>query len=242
MKAKAAMTKGETHNKVLVVEDEEKIASAVRAYLERDGFAVITASTGKDALILAERDRPDLLVLDLRLPDMPGEEVCEKIRRRSGIPILMLTAKSSEDDKIAGFSLGADDYLVKPFSPRELAARVRALLRRAQADKPLLDIIRFDGGRFVLDLRRRALFRDGADMELTGREMDILTALAANPGIVYTREQLLDKVFGMDFEGLDRTVDVHIKNLRRKIEENPDRPRFIRTVYGKGYKFEEGSH
>lgn len=225
--------------KILMVEDEPKIVEVVSAYLHREGFRTIAVSTGHEALESLDRDRPDMVILDLRLPDIPGEEICKSIRKNSRIPILMLTAKAEEDDKIAGFSLGADDYLTKPFGPRELVARVQALLRRAGEAQPLQQNVVFGRGEYVIDISKRTLLRNSIPIVLTGREFDLLVILAGNPGIVYSRAQLLDMVFGMDFDGLDRTIDVHVKNLRKKIEQNPETPLFIKTIYGSGYKFED---
>ncbi|MBW2059518.1 MAG: response regulator transcription factor [Deltaproteobacteria bacterium] len=229
------------HARILVVDDEPKIIRVVSAYLEKEGFQVVTAPTGRRALELVEQKALDLIVLDLRLPDMPGEEVCRMIRERRDTPILMLTAKAEEEDKIRGLAIGADDYLTKPFSPRELVARVRAILRRAKAERePQRDIISFDRGKLLIDAARHRVSLGGNLLSLTPNEFRLLLALARYPGRVYTRSELVSKVQGYDYEGYERTIDVHVKNLRQKIEEDPKAPRYILTVFGVGYKFGGG--
>lgn len=227
-----------TAKKVLVVDDEPKIVQVVSAYLEKEGYQVFTASSGKEALELNERRAPDLIVLDLRLPDLPGEEVCRRIRQRRDTPILMLTAKAEEEDKVEGLAIGADDYLTKPFSPRELVARVRAVLRRVKAERePQRDIISFDKGKLRLDVAKQEVFLNGEVLSLTPNEFRLLLALARYPGRVYTRSELINKVQGYEYEGYDRTIDAHVKNLRQKIEKDPKNPEYILTVFGMGYKF-----
>lgn len=224
--------------KILVVDDEPKIIQAVTAYLEKEGYQVFAASNGKDALELTERKAPDLIVLDLRLPDMAGEEVCHRIRQRRDTPVLMLTAKAEEEDKIQGLTIGADDYLTKPFSPRELVARVRAILRRVKADKePQRDIISFESGRLRIDVAKQEVSLGGEVINLTPNEFRLLLALSRYPGRVYTRSELINKVQGYEYEGYDRTIDAHIKNLRQKVEKDPKNPEYILTVFGVGYKF-----
>jgi len=224
--------------KVLVVDDEPKIIQAVSAYLEREGYQVLMASSGKEALELVERKAPDLIVLDLRLLDMAGEEVCRRIRQRRDTPILMLTAKAEEEDKVQGLAIGADDYLTKPFSPRELVARVRAILRRVKSERePQRDILSFDHGKLRLDVAKQEASLGGEVIYLTPNEFKLLLALVRYPGRVYTRSELINKVQGYEYEGYDRTIDVHVKNLRQKIEEDPKMPRYILTVFGVGYKF-----
>ncbi len=220
---------------VLVVDDERKIRELVRSYLEREGYSVLLADTGARALEVVERARPDLVVLDLMLPDLPGEEVARSVRTHSDVPIIMLTARAGEEDRVAGLRLGADDYLVKPFSPRELAARVEAVLRRAgggRGEGPMS----FDQGGLVIDRERREVTVEGRPVELTRSEFDLLLALASRPGRVYSRYELVTRVQGYDFEGYERTVDAHVKNLRRKLGDDPRRPRFVVTVTGVGYK------
>jgi two-component system response regulator RegX3 len=226
--------------RILVVEDEARIAEVVQSYLEREGHMVVTAATGADALADFARRRPDLVVLDLGLPDMAGEDVCRRIRAASDVPIIMLTAKDGEEDLVRGLQLGADDYLTKPFSPRELRARVRALLRRAHSDEePQADVLERAGGRLVVDSARRRALLDGAPVDLTESEFRLLQTLARFPGRVYTRFELVDKVQGYQFEGYERTIDAHVKNLRHKLGEDARDPRLVLTVYGRGYAFAE---
>jgi DNA-binding response OmpR family regulator len=209
----------------------------VRAYLERDGFVVYTAANGKDGLAMAERVKPALIVLDLMLPDVSGEEVCREIRRRSDMPVLMLTAKASEEERIGGLGLGADDYLTKPFSPRELVARVRAVLRRSQsAETPLVARLAFDDDRLVIDTIEHQVRVDGRLVDLTPNEYKLLTTLARYPGRVYSRFELIDHVQGYNYEGYERTIDAHVKNLRKKIEPDARHPRYVQTVLGSGYR------
>jgi two-component system, OmpR family, alkaline phosphatase synthesis response regulator PhoP len=219
--------------RVLVVDDEPRIAQLVRDYLERAGFAVSTARSGPEALMRARQDRPDLIVLDLGLPELDGLEVTRRLRRDSGVPIIMLTARDDETDKVVGLELGADDYVTKPFSPRELTARVRAVLRR-HADDAGADVVR--AGDLVLDVPRLRAEVDGRTVPLTATEFHLLTTLARQPGRVFTRSQLLDAVHGEDFELYERAIDAHIKNIRRKLEPDPRSPRYLLTVYGVGYR------
>jgi len=229
---------GET--RILLVEDEARIAEVVRQYLERDGHMVVWAATGGAALDDAARRRPDLVILDLGLPDIGGEDVCRRLRQTSDVPIIMLTARDAEEDLLRGLELGADDYITKPFSPRELTARVRALLRRAQAEsEPQADVLERAGGRLVIDNARRRVTLDGAEVDLTESEFRLLRTLARFPGRVYSRFELIDKVQGYDFEGYERTIDAHVKNLRRKLGEDARAPRLVHTVYGRGYVFAE---
>ena len=222
---------------IVVIDDEESVREVVRAYLEKDGFRVFTAADGREGLALAEKHQPDLIVLDLMLPDVSGEEICEEIRGRSDVPIVMLTAKASEDERIAGLVAGADDYLVKPFSPRELVARVRAVLRRTQGvETPLVEVLRFDGGRLEIDTVKHEVRRDGATVDLTPNEYKLLQALARYPGRAYSRYELIDRVQGYDFDGFERTIDVHVRNLRKKLEPDPAKPRYVETVTGIGYR------
>ncbi len=226
--------------RILIVEDEARIAEVVAQYLERDGRHVTWASCGREALIEFARQRPDLVVLDLGLPDIPGEALCARFRDESDVPIIMLTARGREEDLLHGLECGADDYLTKPFSPRELTARVRALLRRAHTEHlPQSDLLRRAGGRLIVDNVRRRTTLDGEDVDLTESEFRLLQTLARFPGRVYTRYELIDKVQGYQFEGYERTIDAHVKNLRRKLNEDARRPRLIVTVYGRGYTFAE---
>ena len=214
---------------ILLVEDEEDIASLVRAYLERDGFRVVWATRGTAGLAELERNDVRLAILDLQLPDADGFDVCRAIRATSNLPVVMLTARDEEVDRVTGLELGADDYVTKPFSPRELAARERAVLRRAEPDE---DGDTLSAADVALDRRARTATVGGSDVELTAREFDLLWHLASRPGIVVTRAQLLDRVWGLEFPGGTRTVDVHVGQLRRKL----GRPALIRTVRGAGYK------
>jgi DNA-binding response OmpR family regulator len=220
---------------ILVVDDEPKIALLARDYLEHAGFAVLTASDGPSALATIRQRHPDLVVLDLGLPGLDGLDVTRELRRDSTIPIVMLTARDDELDKLLGLELGADDYLTKPFSPRELVARVRAVLRRA--DRPIEASETIRAGDVVLDIPRMRTEVDGAAVELTPTEFQLLATLAARPGRIFTRSQLLDALHGVAFETYERAIDSHIKNLRRKLEPDPRRPRYVLTVYGVGYRF-----
>lgn len=219
---------------VLIIEDEQKISDIVAMYLQREGFNTKVADTGEKALHLIHEPF-DLIVLDLMLPDIQGEELCKIIRERSDAPIIMLTAKSGEEDRIRGLGIGADDYVVKPFSPRELVARVKAHLRRTR--KMAKKLLSFNRGTLILDTENYEVSKKGVPTILTTTEFRILMALAEKPGRVLSRLQLINMVQGYDFEGYDRTIDAHIKNLRHKIEDDPKDSQFIRTVYGVGYKF-----
>jgi DNA-binding response OmpR family regulator len=223
---------------VLVVEDEDAIAEAVRARLQSEGYDVVVASDGPDAIRLHAEHRPDLVVLDLMLPGMDGLEVCQRIQRDGWTPVLMLTARTEEADKVAGFAVGADDYLTKPFSLRELAVRVQAILRRRDR------IEAADGGPIereglVVDGKRRRVSVDGADVQLTPLEFEILHTLVREPGVVLSRDQLMDRIWGYRDHAGGRVVDSHVARLRRKIGEDGNEPRFIRTVHGVGYAFKE---
>ncbi|EEG78832.1 response regulator transcription factor [Dethiobacter alkaliphilus] len=226
-------------DRILVVEDEEKISRVIRAYLEKEGFAVEEASDGLQALELVSDFNFSLIILDLMLPHMSGEDVCKQLRRQgNNIPIIMLTAKGAEEERIRGLGLGADDYIVKPFSPGELVARVHAVLRRYRSNNGVLaEVMEFADGDLVIDtLRRQATLR-GQLVDLTATEFKLLAAMAKSPGRVFTRGELLEIAQGALPTGFDRTIDSHIKNLRQKLEPKPDEPQLIRTVYGVGYKF-----
>ncbi|WHE08537.1 response regulator transcription factor [Thermoanaerobacterium thermosaccharolyticum] len=225
--------------KILVIDDEEKILDVIKAYLEKEGYIVTTETNGANALNAFKSTNPDLVILDLMLPGMSGEEICNKIRAVSKVPILMLTAKISEDEKVYGFTIGADDYLTKPFSPRELTMRVKAILRRTKDNLPLNDIFSFNDGDLVVDTRSYEVKKKGKIVNLTPNEYKLLSVMMQNPNKVFTRGELIEKAFGYDFEGFDRTIDAHIKNLRQKIEDDPKNPTYIKTVYGAGYKFGE---
>ena len=230
----------EPNKKVVVVDDDPNVQEVTRAYLERDGYLVYVAGTAGAGLAVAERVKPGLIVLDLMLPDRSGEDVCREIRARSDVPILMLTAKASEDERVAGLALGADDYLTKPFSPRELVARVRAILRRTQVETPLVEVLSFDGGALEIDTVQHEVRRGGQPVELTPNEYKLLQTLARYPGRVYSRFELINHVQGYDYEGYERTIDAHVKNLRKKIEPDPKHPRFVETVFGAGYRLRKG--
>ena len=222
---------------VLVVDDEVKILRLARDYLEHAGFAVLITETGSDALAAARQERPDLIVLDLGLPDLDGLDVTRALRKETNVPIIMLTARGDESDKLVGLELGADDYLTKPFSPKELVARVRAVLRRTDQaqSSPGRELIRIAD--LTLDLPRMRATQRARPIDLTPTEFQLLAALASQPGRIFTRAQLLDAVQGVAFESYERAIDAHIKNIRRKLEPNPRQPRYILTVYGIGYKF-----
>jgi DNA-binding response OmpR family regulator len=221
--------------KILVVDDEAEIVRLVRAYLERAGFAVVAASEGREALAVFRHERPNLVVLDLNLPGLDGLDVCRAMRRDTDVPIIMLTARLEETDRLIGLELGADDYVVKPFSPREIVARVRAVLRRAEAASPRPEVVSAAG--VTLNLTQRTASADGRPLDLTTLEFDLLALLVEHPGQVFTRLQLLDRAQGNAYEGYERTIDVHIKNLRKKLGDDPQNPRFIETVRGIGYRF-----
>jgi len=223
---------------ILLVEDEAKIVQLARDYLERGGFKVLAASDGETALATFRADRPDLAVLDLGLPGMDGLDVLRSLRRESNAPVIILTARGEESDRLVGLELGADDYIVKPFSPKELVARVRAVLRRTEGYAEAGAEIIHAGG-LTLDVPRMRLTIDGNGIELTATEFQLLAALARQPGRIFTRAQLLEAVHGVAFESYERAIDTHIKNLRRKIEADPRAPRHILTVYGVGYRLAE---
>jgi DNA-binding response OmpR family regulator len=220
---------------ILVVDDDRKTVDLLRLYLEREGYHVRAAFDGRQALDSVKQTEPDLVVLDLMLPLVDGLSICRAVRSASAVPIIMLTARSTEDDKLTGLELGADDYLTKPFSPRELVARVRAVLRRSESAERPEPVARH--GRLEIDFARHEVLLDGQSVALTPREFRLLRVLAANPGRVFTRFELIERAFGLDYDGLERTVDVHLSSLRRKIEPDPAEPTYVLTVYGIGYKF-----
>jgi DNA-binding response OmpR family regulator len=224
---------------VLVVDDDRKTVDLIRLYLERDGYRVLSAYDGMKALELARNAHPGLIILDLMLPQVNGLDVCRILREESDLPIIMLTAKSTEEDKLVGLDLGADDYITKPFSPREMVARVRTVLRRVSTpeDKGPAEV---QFGDLVIDFIRHQTRLSGITIHLTPKEFNLLSTLCQQPGRVFTRLELLEQVFGYDYQGFERTVDVHVMNLRKKIERDPANPRFVQTVYGIGYKFEDG--
>ena len=224
------------NKRVLVVDDDAKTVELVKLYLNRDGYRVEVAYDGLEALRLAKEARPDLIVLDLMLPGCDGLQVCRTLRQESDVPIIMLTARSTEEDKLRGLGLGADDYITKPFSPRELAARVRAVLRRLPDDALERGPEEVHVGDLSINFLRHEARQGGRLLELTPVEFKLLGVLSREPGRTFSRAQLIERVLGYDFDGFDRTIDVHILNLRRKLEPDPSHPRFIKTVYGAGYK------
>lgn len=224
--------------KVLVVDDEEKIVEVLKSYFESSGYKVYEAFNGTKALELFERMNPDLVILDLMLPDLSGEELCRAIRKRSRTPIIMLTAKVEEEDILQGLDIGADDYVTKPFSPRQLMARAAAVLRRSVDDTmPLSSVLSFCEDDLMIDSNKHEVRKNGEVVNLTPNEFKILLTLIKYPQKAFTREELVNIALGDDYEGYDRTIDTHIKNLRQKIEDDPKAPRYIMTVYGIGYRF-----
>lgn len=217
------------------MEDEPKILKLARDYLVRGGYRVIEAQDGNVALEVARRERPDLVVLDLNLPGRDGLDVCRELRRESNVPIIMLTARVEETDRLIGLELGADDYISKPFSPRELVARTRAVLRRLQGGANQMGMVR--AGELEIDLNGHKVVRNGAQVDLTRIEFNLLSLMAQHPGQVFSRAELLDRLHGATYDGFDRSVDAHIKNIRRKLEPDPTEPDYVLTVYGVGYKF-----
>ena len=222
---------------ILVVEDDRKIARVVKVYLEGEGFRVLTAERGKDAVALASKESLSLVILDLMLPDMTGESVCQELREIGDFPIIMLTAKSAEEERVAGFALGADDYVVKPFSPRELVARVKAVMKRSQGKDVSSGSLSINEGLLTVDPRSLEVRKKGVLVSLTPTEFKILSVLAGSPSRVFTRSELVESALGYQFEGYERSIDAHIKNIRQKLEDDPRNPIWIHTVYGVGYKF-----
>jgi two-component system, OmpR family, alkaline phosphatase synthesis response regulator PhoP len=229
------------NKRVLIVDDDAKIVELVKLYLNRDGYGVITAYDGTTALKLARESHPDLIVLDIMLPGIDGLEICRILRQESDVPIILLTARTTEQDRIIGLDLGADDYVTKPFSPKELAARVRAVFRRTAADALEMGPEELRFGQLTINFLKHEVHLENRPVNLTPIEFKLLGFLIREPNRVFSRGQLIEKVLGYDFDGFDRTIDVHILNLRRKLEPDTSHPRFIKTVYGSGYKFTGGS-
>ncbi len=228
----------ENQSGILLVDDEEKIVEVVKSYLENSGYKVYDAFDGKTALSLFDRVNPSLVILDLMLPDISGEEICRTIRKKSRVPIIMLTAKVEEEHILNGLGIGADDYVTKPFSPRQLVARAAAQLRRTEDEKAaLVNVFNFNQGELVVDTLRHEVQKNGEPVSLTPNEYKILLSLVKYPQKAFTREELICLVLGEDYEGYDRTIDTHVKNLRQKIEPDAKNPRYILTAYGIGYKF-----
>jgi DNA-binding response OmpR family regulator len=226
---------------ILVVDDDRKTVDLIRLYLEKDGYRVLVAYDGRSAIDIARNRRPGLIILDLMLPKVDGLDVCRELRAETNVPIIMLTAKTTEDDKLAGLDLGADDYVTKPFSPRELVARVRAVLRRGMVEK-MSGPEQILYGDLKVDFVRHEARVDGSPVHLTPKEFTLLEIMIKQPGRVFSRLELLELAFGFDYQGFERTVDVHVMNLRKKIESDPAEPRYVQTVYGVGYKFEVGAN
>lgn len=223
--------------KILVADDEKKLVTILKGYLEQAGFAVATAYDGKQALAVFRHEKPSLVLLDLNMPEMDGMDVCRAIRKESNVPIIMVTARVEEMDKLIGLEIGADDYITKPFSPREVVARVRAVLRRTEGETTKSEMMSV--GELTIDLGKHSATLKGKSIELTPTEFDLLVIMMQNPGRAFTRLQLLDQVQGEAFEGYERTIDAHVKNLRQKIEHDPKNPHYLLTVFGVGYKFAE---
>ena len=227
------------HLRILVVDDEQKVLNVIEAYLIKEGFQVLTSTDGEEALNIFKSEQIHLIILDLMLPKMSGEEVCNNIRATSSVPIIMLTAKAEEDNKIDGLTIGADDYMTKPFSNRELVSRVKALIRRTYRDThPLAELLIINNGDLEINIEKMILKKQGKIITLTSNEFKILIALLTNPGQIFSREQLVNKAFGIEYDGFDRTVDTHIKNIRQKIEDDHKNPKYIISIYGMGYKFQ----
>lgn len=226
---------------ILVVDDDRKTVDLIRLYLEKDGYRVLVAYDGRRAIDIARDRRPGLIILDLMLPKVNGLDVCRELRAETNVPIIMLTAKTTEDDKLVGLDLGADDYVTKPFSPRELVARVRAVLRRGMAEE-MSGPEQILYGDLEVDFIRHEARVGGSPVHLTPKEFTLLEIMIKQPGRVFSRLELLELAFGFDYQGFERTVDVHVMNLRKKIESDPTQPRYVQTVYGVGYKFEDGAN
>ena len=227
---------------ILIVEDEPKLLEVVSSYLKKEGFNTLEALTANEAIHFVTNNSVDFVILDLMLPDMSGEALCQRIRQTHTLPILMLTAKVSEEDRINGLSLGADDYMVKPFSPRELVLRVKTILRRTGDEGLLAEQITYNKGELKVDARKQEVYVHGDLVNLTPNEYKLLLTFGRHPNRVFSREELVEKILGFDYEGDTRTIDQHVKNLRSKLETDPKNPRYIVTVFGVGYKFTGGSH
>ena len=229
---------GKEQKKILIVDDEVKILEVIKSYLENSGYSVYEAYSGKEAMEQFEKVNPALIVLDLMLPDITGEDICRELRKKSRVPIIMLTAKIEEDDILKGLNMGADDYITKPFSPRQLVARIDAVLRRSvDCAVPLSSLISFNNNELVIDTLKYEVRRNGKVVNLTPNEYKLLMIMVKYPDKAFTRDELIYLGFGQDFNGYDRTIDTHIKNIRQKIESDPKTPKYILTVYGIGYRF-----
>lgn len=222
---------------ILIIEDEKKISKIIKNYLEKDGYNVLQAYDGEEGLEVFYANEVDLIILDLMIPKISGEDVIKEIRNKSNVPVIMVTAKVEEENRIEGLRLGADDYVTKPFSPRELLERVKAVLRRIEKyNIPRADLIKTTDGRLEMDLEYNRFFKDGKEIFLTKNEFQIIKTLFSNPNKIYTREEIIELTFGYDYDAYDRAIDTHIKNIRQKIEDNPKKPIYIKTIYGMGYK------
>lgn len=226
------------HNSVLIVDDDAKLVQLLKTYFDKEGFITYTANDGLDALQAVREKQPDIMILDLMLPGLDGWDVCRRIRRDSDLPILMLTARDEESDRLVGLEIGADDYVSKPFSAKEVVARAKAILRRTRKEVVQPEVIKIDA--LTIDFARHEVAKTGQPVELTPTEFKLLALLAGNAGNVFSRLQIVEQTQGYTFEGYERTIDAHIKNLRKKLEDNPKEPRYILTVYGIGYKFAGG--
>ena len=222
---------------ILIIEDEKKISTIMKSYFEKEDYNVLQAFDGKEGLDLFNNNEVDLIILDLMLPKLPGEEVIKEIRNKSDLPIIMVSAKVEEDNRVEGLRLGADDYVTKPFSPKELVERVKAVLRRIEKyNIPRADIIKTSDGRLEMDLQYNRIFKDGNEILLTKNEFQILKTIFSSPNKIFSRDEIIALTFGYDYDAYDRAIDTHIKNIRSKIEDNPKRPVYIKTIYGMGYK------
>lgn len=222
---------------ILIIEDEKKISTIMKSYFEKEGYNVLQAFDGKEGLDLFNNNEVDLIILDLMLPKLPGEEVIKEIRNKSDLPIIMVSAKVEEDNRVEGLRLGADDYVTKPFSPKELVERVKAVLRRIEKyNIPRADIIKTSDGRLEMDLQYNRIFKDGNEILLTKNEFQILKTIFSSPNKIFSRDEIIALTFGYDYDAYDRAIDTHIKNIRSKIEDNPKKPVYIKTIYGMGYK------
>ncbi|WP_394023015.1 response regulator transcription factor [Anaerococcus martiniensis] len=222
---------------ILIIEDEEKISMIMKSYFEKEGYKVYQAYDGEEGLKIFNQESIDLVILDLMLPKLSGEEIIKEIRNQSQIPVIMVSAKVEEDNRVDGLRLGADDYVTKPFSPKELVERVKAVLRRIEKyNIPRADIIKTSDGRLEMDLEYNRIFKDGKEILLTKNEFQILKTIFSNPNKIYSRDEIIELTFGFDYDAYDRAIDTHIKNIRSKIEDNPKKPMYIKTIYGMGYK------
>ena len=222
---------------ILIIEDEKGISKIIKSYLEKEGYNVFQAFDGKEGLNFFENEKIDLILLDLMIPEISGEELIKEIRNKSNVPVIMVTAKVSEEDIINGLKLGADDYVTKPFSPKELVQRIKTVLRRIEKyNIPRADIIKTTDGRLEMDLEYNRFFKDKKEISLTKNEFQIVKTLFSNPNKIFTREEIIEITFGFDYDAYDRAIDTHIKNIRQKIEDNPKKPDYIKTIYGMGYK------